>query len=52
VPVVLPPASTIAPSLKAKSSVGNVASDIHQEVWGAMEKFAAPGYTVLQFDVI
>ncbi|HTG88673.1 MAG TPA: hypothetical protein VL914_00715 [Vicinamibacterales bacterium] len=29
-----------------------VASEIHQEVWGAMEKFAAPGYTVLQFDVI
>lgn len=29
-----------------------VASDIHQEVWGAMEKMSAPDYTVLQFDVI
>ena len=29
-----------------------VASDIHQEVWGAMEKMSAPDYTVLQFEVI
>jgi hypothetical protein len=29
-----------------------VAADIHQEVWGAMEKFAAPGYTIIRFDVI
>ncbi len=30
-----------------------VASEIHQEVWGAMEKMlASPGYTVLLFDVI
>jgi hypothetical protein len=30
-----------------------VASDIHQEVWGAMEKtLSAPDYTVLQFEVI
>ena len=29
-----------------------VASDIHQEVWGAMEKMAAPDYSVLLFDVI
>ena len=29
-----------------------VASEIHQEVWGAMEQFAAPGYSVLQFDVV
>ena len=29
-----------------------VATDIHEEVWGTMERFAAPGYTVLQFDVI
>src|SRR5262245_22234340 len=29
-----------------------VASDIHQEVWGAMEKMlASPNYTVLLFDV-
>ena len=28
-----------------------VASDIHQEVWGAMEKMCAPDYTVLLFDV-
>jgi hypothetical protein len=28
-----------------------IASDIHQEVWGAMEKFASPGYSVLLFDV-
>ena len=28
-----------------------VASDIHQEVWGAMEKFASPDYSVLLFDV-
>jgi hypothetical protein len=30
-----------------------VASDIHQEVWGGMEKMlSSPGYTVLLFDVI
>jgi hypothetical protein len=30
-----------------------VASEIHQEVWGGMEKMlASPGYTVLLFDVI
>jgi heme-degrading monooxygenase HmoA len=30
-----------------------VASDIHQEVWGAMEKMlSSPDYTVLLFDVI
>jgi hypothetical protein len=29
-----------------------VASEIHQEVWGAMEKMAAPDYSVLLFDVI
>ena len=29
-----------------------VASDIHQEVWGEMEKMSAPDYTVLQFEVI
>jgi hypothetical protein len=29
-----------------------VASDIHQEVWGAMEKMAAPDYSVLLFDVV
>jgi hypothetical protein len=29
-----------------------VASEIHQEVWGAMEKMASPDYSVLQFDVI
>ncbi|RPI54622.1 MAG: hypothetical protein EHM55_10320 [Acidobacteria bacterium] len=29
-----------------------VASEIHQEVWGAMERLAASGYTVLQFEVI
>jgi hypothetical protein len=29
-----------------------VASEIHQEVWGAMEKMAAPDYAVLLFDVI
>jgi heme-degrading monooxygenase HmoA len=29
-----------------------VASDIHQEVWGAMEKMlSSPNYTVLLFDV-
>lgn len=28
-----------------------IASDIHQEVWGAMEKFASPDYSVLLFDV-
>ena len=28
-----------------------VASDIHQEVWGTMEKFASPDYSVLLFDV-
>jgi heme-degrading monooxygenase HmoA len=29
-----------------------VASEIHQEVWGEMEKMSAPGYTVIQFEVI
>lgn len=29
-----------------------VASDIHQEVWGAMERLTTSSYTVLQFDVI
>jgi len=30
-----------------------VASEIHQEVWGAMEKMlSSPDYTVLLFDVI
>ncbi len=30
-----------------------VASDIHQEVWGGMEKMlSSPDYTVLLFDVI
>ena len=30
-----------------------VASDIHQDVWGGMEKMlSSPGYTVLLFDVI
>lgn len=30
-----------------------VASEIHQEVWGAMEKMlSTPDYTVLQFEVI
>jgi hypothetical protein len=30
-----------------------VTSDIHQEVWGGMEKMlSSPGYTVLLFDVI
>jgi hypothetical protein len=29
-----------------------VASDIHQEVWGGMEKMSSPGYTVLLFDAI
>jgi hypothetical protein len=28
-----------------------VASEIHQEVWGAMEKMAAPDYSVLLFEV-
>jgi hypothetical protein len=28
-----------------------IASDIHQEVWGNMEKFASPDYSVLLFDV-
>jgi hypothetical protein len=28
-----------------------IASDIHQEVWGTMEKFASPDYSVLLFDV-
>ena len=29
-----------------------VAAEIHQEVWGEMEKMSAPDYTVLQFEVI
>ena len=30
-----------------------VASEIHQEVWGSVEKMlSSPDYTVLQFDVI
>ena len=28
-----------------------IASDIHQEVWGRMEKMLASSYTVLLFDV-
>jgi len=29
-----------------------VTSEIHQEVWGGMEKMSAPDYTVILFEVI
>ncbi len=29
-----------------------VASDIHQDVWGTMERLTSSSYTVLRFDVV